>query len=103
MNCRCPQPDSGENAPGKMLSTTFTGVAPAAGRGGAELVATPGSVRQSNDRGGARVGREISEGIGVQEWPDGSKYEGESINGLKHGKGRYSWTNGEVVCDILKN
>ncbi|XP_005736988.1 ankyrin repeat and MYND domain-containing protein 1 isoform X2 [Pundamilia nyererei] len=78
-----------------MLSTTFTGVAPAAGRGGAEPVTTPGSVRQSNDRGGARVGREISEGIGVQEWPDGSKYEGESINGLKHGKGRYSWTNGE--------
>nr|XP_004562140.2 ankyrin repeat and MYND domain-containing protein 1 isoform X2 [Maylandia zebra] len=78
-----------------MLSTTFTGVAPAAGRGGAEPVTTPGSVRQSNDCGGARVGREISEGIGVQEWPDGSKYEGESINGLKHGKGRYSWTNGE--------
>ncbi|XP_031589653.2 ankyrin repeat and MYND domain-containing protein 1 isoform X1 [Oreochromis aureus] len=78
-----------------MLSTTFTGVAPAAGRGGAEPVTTPGSVRQSNHRGGARVGREISEGIGVQEWPDGSKYEGEFVNGLKHGKGRYSWTNGE--------
>uniref|UniRef100_A0A087YMS8 MYND-type domain-containing protein n=1 Tax=Poecilia formosa TaxID=48698 RepID=A0A087YMS8_POEFO len=35
------------------------------------------------------------EGFGVQEWPDGSKYEGEFLDDFKHGKGRYSWKNGE--------
>ncbi|XP_062869401.1 ankyrin repeat and MYND domain-containing protein 1 isoform X2 [Trichomycterus rosablanca] len=34
-------------------------------------------------------------GAGVQEWPDGSKYEGEFLNGLKHGSGFFTWTNGE--------
>ncbi|XP_072244878.1 ankyrin repeat and MYND domain-containing protein 1 [Leuresthes tenuis] len=43
----------------------------------------------------AQVGEERREGLGVQEWPDGSKYDGEFVNGLKHGKGRYSWKNGE--------
>ncbi|KAF7660952.1 hypothetical protein LDENG_00272190 [Lucifuga dentata] len=33
--------------------------------------------------------------LGVQEWPDGSKYEGEFVNGLKHGTGTYTWKNGE--------
>lgn len=36
------------------------------------------------------------DGLGIQEWPDGSRYEGEFENGLKHGVGFYSWPNGEV-------
>ncbi|KAJ3599686.1 hypothetical protein NHX12_033642 [Muraenolepis orangiensis] len=31
----------------------------------------------------------------TQEWPDGSKFEGEYRNGLKHGTGRFTWSNGE--------
>ncbi|XP_061739860.1 ankyrin repeat and MYND domain-containing protein 1-like [Nerophis ophidion] len=34
-------------------------------------------------------------GRGVQEAFDGSKYEGEFVNGLKHGKGKYTWKSGE--------
>ncbi|KAF5909795.1 ankyrin repeat and MYND domain-containing protein 1, partial [Clarias magur] len=34
-------------------------------------------------------------GPGVQEWPDGSSYDGEFINGLKHGNGTFTWPNGE--------
>lgn len=84
-----------------MLSTTCKGVAAvAAGRrlggGGAE----PGAGRQSDRRhGAARLGQERRQGFGVQEWPDGSRYEGEFLNGFKHGKGRYSWKNGEVRCN----
>ncbi|XP_030583500.1 ankyrin repeat and MYND domain-containing protein 1 isoform X2 [Archocentrus centrarchus] len=97
MSCCCTQVGSSyiqtENAPVKMLSTTCTGAA--AGRGGAQPVTTPESDTQGNGRGGARFGKEICEGLGVQEWPDGSRYEGEFVNGFKHGKGRYSWANGE--------
>ncbi|XP_077440587.1 ankyrin repeat and MYND domain-containing protein 1-like [Vanacampus margaritifer] len=35
------------------------------------------------------------QGFGAQEFLDGSKYEGEFVNGLKHGKGRYTWKNEE--------
>lgn len=35
-------------------------------------------------------------GYDIEEWDDGSIYEGEFINGLKHGKGKYSWKTGEV-------
>nr|XP_061831490.1 ankyrin repeat and MYND domain-containing protein 1-like isoform X1 [Nerophis lumbriciformis] len=35
------------------------------------------------------------QGRGVQESFDGSKYEGEFVNGLKHGKGKYTWKSGE--------
>nr|XP_061791044.1 ankyrin repeat and MYND domain-containing protein 1-like [Nerophis lumbriciformis] len=38
---------------------------------------------------------EKRQGFGVQEFPDGSKYEGEFFNGLKHGKGKYTWRSGE--------
>ncbi|KAM9461616.1 ankyrin repeat and MYND domain-containing protein 1 isoform 2-T2 [Clarias gariepinus] len=34
-------------------------------------------------------------GPGVQEWTDGSSYDGEFINGLKHGNGTFTWANGE--------
>lgn len=36
-------------------------------------------------------------GYGIQEWPDGRKYEGEFVNNLKHGDGVFTWTNGEVT------
>uniref|UniRef100_A0A3B4ALG1 MYND-type domain-containing protein n=1 Tax=Periophthalmus magnuspinnatus TaxID=409849 RepID=A0A3B4ALG1_9GOBI len=34
-------------------------------------------------------------GAGVQEWSEGSRYEGEFVNGFKHGRGKYTWKNGE--------
>ncbi|KAK3562346.1 hypothetical protein QTP86_033445 [Hemibagrus guttatus] len=34
-------------------------------------------------------------GPGVQEWTDGSRYEGEFLNGLKHANGAFTWPNGE--------
>lgn len=58
--------------------------------------------------GGACTGAEAGDGrqpgFGVQEWPDGSRYEGEFVDGFKHGSGRYSWRNGEVsnVCAFPK-
>ncbi|KAL2089312.1 hypothetical protein ACEWY4_014000 [Coilia grayii] len=44
---------------------------------------------------GTERGR-VRNGLGSQEWPDGSRYEGEFENDLKHGVGVYSWPNGEV-------
>ncbi|GAA6230276.1 ankyrin repeat and MYND domain-containing protein 1 isoform X1 [Lates japonicus] len=81
-----------------MLSTTCKGVAaaPPPGReGGGGGGVEPGPGRQSTGHRGARSGEERREGRGVQEWPDGSRYEGEFVNGFKHGKGRYTWRNGE--------
>ncbi|XP_062280837.1 ankyrin repeat and MYND domain-containing protein 1 [Scomber scombrus] len=72
-----------------MLSTC-EGVAAAPERG-----AEPGAGSHNNGVTGARVWGERREGVGVQEWPDGSKYEGEFVNGFKHGRGRYTWKNGE--------
>ncbi|XP_047443417.1 ankyrin repeat and MYND domain-containing protein 1 isoform X2 [Mugil cephalus] len=74
-----------------MLSTTCKGVA-AVATGGAE---PPGAGSHSGRHGAPRLGQERRQGLGVQEWPDGSRYEGEFVNGFKHGKGRYSWRNGE--------
>ncbi|XP_044056560.1 ankyrin repeat and MYND domain-containing protein 1 isoform X2 [Siniperca chuatsi] len=73
-----------------MLST-WRGVAADPGRAGAE----PGAGRQSNGQRGAQIGDERRQGLGVQEWSDGSRYEGEFVNGFKHGNGRYTWRNGE--------
>lgn len=73
-----------------MLSTC-KGVAAPLGRG-----AVPGTGSQSNRLKETRDGEERREGVGVQEWPDGSRYEGEFVNGYKHGTGRYTWKNGEV-------
>ncbi|XP_074524547.1 ankyrin repeat and MYND domain-containing protein 1 [Halichoeres trimaculatus] len=57
--------------------------------------AEPGSETQSSGHRGTQSGAERPQGLGVQEWLDGSRYEGEFVNGLKHGKGRYTWRNGE--------
>ncbi|XP_008404500.1 ankyrin repeat and MYND domain-containing protein 1 isoform X2 [Poecilia reticulata] len=59
----------------------------------------PDTDGEGGSRGGSRVavfGEVKREGFGVQEWPDGSKYEGEFLDDFKHGKGRYSWKNGEL-------
>uniref|UniRef100_A0A3P8T7D4 MYND-type domain-containing protein n=1 Tax=Amphiprion percula TaxID=161767 RepID=A0A3P8T7D4_AMPPE len=74
-----------------MLSTTCEGVAAAAWQGGPE----PGTGSHRHGHGGASAGEERRQGLGVQKWPDGSRYEGEFVDGLKHGKGRYTWINGE--------
>lgn len=42
----------------------------------------------------------VRNGPGVQEWTDGSRYEGEFLNGLKHGNGIFTWPNGEVTVTI---
>ncbi|XP_068175566.1 ankyrin repeat and MYND domain-containing protein 1 [Antennarius striatus] len=44
---------------------------------------------------GVRKGAETRHEFGTQEWNDGSRYEGEFMNGLKHGRGKYTWRNGE--------
>ncbi|KAJ8279854.1 hypothetical protein COCON_G00069200 [Conger conger] len=41
-------------------------------------------------------GRGQKLGVGVQEWPDGSRYEGEIVSGLKQGEGVFTWANGEL-------
>ncbi|XP_019739911.1 ankyrin repeat and MYND domain-containing protein 1-like isoform X2 [Hippocampus comes] len=41
------------------------------------------------------VSEERLHGFGVQEFLDGSKYEGEFVDGLKQGQGRYTWSSGE--------
>uniref|UniRef100_A0A3B5A357 MYND-type domain-containing protein n=1 Tax=Stegastes partitus TaxID=144197 RepID=A0A3B5A357_9TELE len=64
-----------------MLSTTCGGVAADAIREGASSPFASASEKR--------------QGLGVQEWLDGSRYEGEFVNGLKHGRGRYTWINGE--------
>ncbi|XP_077440424.1 ankyrin repeat and MYND domain-containing protein 1-like isoform X3 [Vanacampus margaritifer] len=61
------------------------------------VVTAPGGVAtkprpESPSRG---VGEVQRQGFGVQEFLDGSKYEGDFVNGLKHGKGRYTWKSGE--------
>ncbi|XP_072111836.1 ankyrin repeat and MYND domain-containing protein 1 isoform X2 [Mobula birostris] len=33
--------------------------------------------------------------LGLQEWPDGWRYQGEFQGNLKHGEGRFEWSNGE--------
>lgn len=62
-------------------------------KGGAETKA----LFQIEDKGGAQVDEERLQEFDVQKWADGSKYEGHFVNGLKHGKGKYMWGNGEVI------
>ena len=33
---------------------------------------------------------------GVQQWPDGSRYEGEFKDDSRHGTGQHVWSTGEV-------
>lgn len=47
--------------------------------------------------GASAGGCELREGLGVQEWDDGSTYEGVFVSGLKHGNGKYTWASGEVI------
>ncbi|XP_032381753.1 ankyrin repeat and MYND domain-containing protein 1 isoform X2 [Etheostoma spectabile] len=74
-----------------MLLSTCKGVAAAPGQGGTE----PAAGGESDDHRGPQSGEERLKGLGVQEWPDGSRYEGEYVNGFKHGRGKYTWKNGE--------
>lgn len=50
---------------------------------------------------GSDEGRPVcDERPGVQEWTDGSRYEGDFRHGLKHGNGAFTWPNGEVRLTI---
>lgn len=62
-------------------------------------VAGSGTTRQSSGYGVTQpqAGEERRHGFSVQKWPDGSRYEGEFLDSLKHGKGKYTWKNGEVT------
>ncbi|XP_035509475.1 ankyrin repeat and MYND domain-containing protein 1 [Morone saxatilis] len=73
------------------MPSTCKCVAVDPGGGGAE----PGEGAQSDRPRGAPGGQERRRGPGVQEWSDGSRYEGEFVNGFKHGTGKYTWSNGE--------
>ena len=33
----------------------------------------------------------VPNGYGVYTWPDGSRYEGDWLNGVKNGRGKYYW------------
>lgn len=74
---------------------TCKGIVATPERGGAVLQGS-GAQRQGHrdilKRDEIRLG-----GLGVHEWEDGSTYEGEFLNGLKHGKGKYTWRSGEVI------
>lgn len=59
--------------------------------------ADPVEETHSDGHRGARLGEDRRQGSAVQEWSDGSRYEGEFVNGFKHGTGRYTWRNGEVT------
>ncbi len=41
--------------------------------------------------------------MGYELNPDGSYYEGQFINGMKNGKGKYEWQNGEVYDGQWEN
>lgn len=79
---------------------TCKGVVATPERGGAVL---QGSGAQRKGHREALRRDEIRQGLGVQEWEDGSIYEGEFLNGLKHGKGKYTWRSGEVIRDKAKD
>lgn len=55
------------------------------------------SVRGNQEQRASLGGCELRDGLFVQEWDDGSIYEGGFANGLKHGSGKYKWASGEVI------
>ncbi|XP_062251551.1 ankyrin repeat and MYND domain-containing protein 1 isoform X1 [Platichthys flesus] len=63
----------------------------AAGRGGEK----PGSGGHRAGHQAAAPGEQGRLVPGVQEGSDGSRYEGEFMDGLKHGRGKYTFVNGE--------
>lgn len=65
------------------------------GHTGVRMLSTRKSVAVSGHTG-AQSGEQLRQGLGVQEWDDGSRYEGKFVSGLKHGKGKYAWKSGEV-------
>ncbi|XP_057697014.1 ankyrin repeat and MYND domain-containing protein 1-like isoform X12 [Corythoichthys intestinalis] len=71
-----------------MLSNPGAVVTARGGRVTMKLKLRPGSPKTG-------VAEVIRQGFSVQEFLDGSKYEGNFVNGLKHGEGRYTWKNGE--------
>lgn len=48
-------------------------------------------------QGAAATSNSQSNEVEVQEWDDGSRYEGALLDGLKHGTGKYTWASGEVI------
>ncbi|XP_041862216.1 ankyrin repeat and MYND domain-containing protein 1 isoform X2 [Melanotaenia boesemani] len=73
-----------------MLSTTCSDVAASGQRGGGSEPVT-----KARSSGNCHAQDGEKRWVDVQEWPDGSRYEGEFVNGLKHGNGKYIWENGE--------
>jgi hypothetical protein len=43
------------------------------------------------------------EGKGIENWPDGRRYEGDFKNGKKDGEGTFEWTNGVRYIGSWKN
>lgn len=42
--------------------------------------------------------------LGIEKWPDGSRYEGQFFEGKKHGKGCFSWADGSSYeGDFVEN
>ena len=42
-------------------------------------------------------------GIGVFSWPDGRKYTGEFVDGVKSGHGKYEWPDGKCYNGMWLN
>lgn len=38
----------------------------------------------------------VKNGYGVEEWPDGNKFEGMYLNGKKHGNGTFKFKDGSM-------
>lgn len=42
--------------------------------------------------------------LGIEIWPDGSKYEGQFVAGKKQGKGKFYWSDGAIFYgDFVDN
>jgi hypothetical protein len=54
-------------------------------------------------RSGTWDGETLLEGEGVLRYPDGSTYDGQIKNNLRHGKGVYTLADGTVQSGIFEN